>query len=517
MPGPPVVWYRPAMDPRPAAPRHTLAFRCRRALNWFPLGIAYAFLYMGRYNLTVAKNALGDLLTKSDFGQIFGVGAVVYGCAFAINGPLTDRIGGRRTMLLGMAGALAMNAAMGTVLWGTAGRGWGLPLGPTFALLYALNMYFQSFGAVAIISVKAPWFHVRERGTFSSIFGAMIAVGVYLAFDWGSAIVEATRAQPRTDLGLLAGAIAHLLGNGAGVSGGVDRNWWLFFIPALGLLALWLVLFAFLRDTPEDAGFTGFDTGEASLSEGGERLPARVIFKRIIGHPVLAVICGIAFASGVLRNGVIQWYPIFAKETGIAEHFLIARNWGLALLLAGIGGATLTGWASDRFFRSRRGPMAAVMCGVAFVAAIAMCAGLGGSPWVTGGAAVAISAAVIGVHGIMAGTTSVDFGGSKNAGAAVGMVDGLVYAGTALQSFLAGLSTPQGEAAHDPRAWLAWPAVLAPFALAGALLSIRIWNALPRAVPEVRDGAATPVSPSPSPLASGPPPSFGVAGRSRRA
>ena len=39
--------------------QHSSAFRFRRLLNWLPMGFAYAFMYMGRYNLTVAKSALG--------------------------------------------------------------------------------------------------------------------------------------------------------------------------------------------------------------------------------------------------------------------------------------------------------------------------------------------------------------------------------------------------------------------------------------------------------------------------
>ena len=38
-----------------------------------------------------------------------------------------------------------------------------------FSVVYALNMYFQSYGAVSIIKVKAYWFHVRERGVFGAI------------------------------------------------------------------------------------------------------------------------------------------------------------------------------------------------------------------------------------------------------------------------------------------------------------------------------------------------------------
>src|SRR5688572_22776758 len=123
------------------APKHSRAFRLRRFFNWFPLGLAYAFLYMGRYNLTVAKNALGDLMSKAEFGDIFGVGAIVYGLSFIVNGPLTDRIGGRRTMLIGVFGSIVMNVLMGLVLL-AASHGYA-PLSAfwAFVILYAINMY----------------------------------------------------------------------------------------------------------------------------------------------------------------------------------------------------------------------------------------------------------------------------------------------------------------------------------------------------------------------------------------
>ena len=165
---------------------HSTAFRHRRVLNWLPLGLTYAFLYMGRYNLTVAKNAFGDLMTKADFGTIFFWGTLTYGCAFIINGPLTDRFGGRKAILIGAAGAAVANLAMGLVTY----LGYTSNLVLVFSILYALNMYFQSFGAVAIVKVNAHWFHVRERGVFGGIFGILISLGVYFAFDWGRMIVE---------------------------------------------------------------------------------------------------------------------------------------------------------------------------------------------------------------------------------------------------------------------------------------------------------------------------------------
>ncbi len=466
-------------------PTHSRAFKTRRFLNWFPLGLAYAFLYMGRYNLTVAKGALGDLMSKADFGDIFGIGAIVYGFAFVINGPLTDRVGGRRAMLIGVFGSILMNIAMGTVLYGRTQLGWDLPIKAVFIPLYAGNMYFQSFGAVAIVTTKAPWFHVRERGTFSTIFGTMISLGIYFAFDWGGAIVKATRADEPESLGFFASLYASIMGTSGT---GVDQNWWVFYTPAAILTLLWVILLAFLRNTPGEAGYEDFDTGEERLDDStteaaqgfGEYITTTFrLFKKVFSHRVLLVICGIEFCSGILRNGIMHWYRIFMKETGQTD-FFVFENWGASLLVSGILGAILTGWASDKFFQSRRAPMAGVLYGVMAIGAFSMVFTLTGAPWPVAIAALAISAAVIGVHGILSGTSTADFGGTKNAGTVTGLVDGLVYLGTGLQSFVLGRITPQGDLSSSADNWVAWPVFLVPWAVIGTLLAIKIWNAAPR-------------------------------------
>ena len=239
-------------------------------------------------------------------------------------------------------------------------------------------------------------------------------------------------------------------------------------------------MFLFLRNYPSEAGHPNFDTGEESVSQSGDRLPMRQVFLKIITHPVLMVVCLIEFCSGILRNGIMHWYPLFAAEVGFKDSFVVTQNWGLVLLLAGLGGSFLTGWCSDRFFQSRRAPMAALLYGVMAASIGVMVFSLGGSLWLAGGAAVLISMAVTGVHGILSGTSTTDFGGTRNAGAATGVVDGMVYLGTGLQSIIIGYITPTGEAAKNPDNWFWWPVVLVPFAVAGLLLSARIWNALPK-------------------------------------
>src|ERR1700759_2852365 len=75
-------------------------FLSRRFINWFPLGMTYAFLYMGRYNLQVAKDALGPLMGNADFGMIFGIGRGVYAFSLLINGPLGGKLGGKKGLLI---------------------------------------------------------------------------------------------------------------------------------------------------------------------------------------------------------------------------------------------------------------------------------------------------------------------------------------------------------------------------------------------------------------------------------
>src|SRR4051812_20254216 len=84
---------------------HSKQFMFRRFVNWFPLGMSYAFIYMARYNLNVSKNALGNMMTKEDFGLIFGAGTLVYGLSFLINGPLVDKIGGKKGIIIALLGA----------------------------------------------------------------------------------------------------------------------------------------------------------------------------------------------------------------------------------------------------------------------------------------------------------------------------------------------------------------------------------------------------------------------------
>jgi MFS transporter, OPA family, glycerol-3-phosphate transporter len=487
---------------------HSDAFRLRRFWNWFPMGLAYALLYMGRYNLTVAKNALGEQLSKDEFGEIFGVGTFVYGLSFIINGPLTDRIGGRKAMLVALLGAGLVNLVLGLHIE-RALSGDPASLYTGVLVLYALNMYFQSFAAVAIVKVNAAWFHIRERGGFSGIFGTMISSGIFLAFtgnEW-------------------------ILARAGESDAGIARTWWAFLGPAALLLVMFAVELFLLRDQPSQAGQADFDTGEGRVSGDSEEVTGLRLIGRILTHPILLTVALIEFCTGVLRQAVMNWFPIYAKEVwalpsdhalrkgdwgvvgggtglllafgiGIAlflasrklsgrargglitigalaclAPFAFGGGWGGLLFVAGVIGGNVAGWCSDLFFHSRRGPTVALFYGMCVVGAIGLYFALSPTPENVGVMAALMfmmSVAVIGSHGLLSGTATMDFGGRKAAGTAVGVIDGFVYLGTGLQAVCLGELTE--------RDWSYWPLFMLPFAVIGFLLCLRIWHAMPNAV-----------------------------------
>jgi OPA family glycerol-3-phosphate transporter-like MFS transporter len=197
------------------------------------------------------------------------------------------------------------------------------------------------------------------------------------------------------------------------------------------------------------------------------------LLARIFTSPIMLTIALVEFTSGVIRNGILQWYFIFAKEVPQVGAEFFHKNWGLLLAMTGIAGGFLAGWISDHLFHSRRGPAAAIMNASMLVFTVVMALILFTSPVGVGTMAVLISMSVIGVHSIMSGTAAADFGGRKATATASGIVDGCVYLGSGIQSVALGYLTTKN--------WGFWPIFLIPFTVMGLIFSIRMWKELPEA------------------------------------
>ena len=113
----------------------------------------------------------------------------------------------------------------------------------TMLVLYCANMYFQSFGAVSIVKVNGSWFHLRERGTFGGIFGILISLGLFFAYDGGKMITDA---PPR-------------------ISSGCSTS-----RPGSSIM-FFALCWLFVRDTPSKAGLEDFDLGDASKPDAGKQ------------------------------------------------------------------------------------------------------------------------------------------------------------------------------------------------------------------------------------------------------
>ena len=202
-------------------------FQKRRVQNWVFLGMMYAMFYMGRYNFSAVNALLAEKFgwSNADLASVIFAGKITYGISVFLNGPLADRIGGKKAILVGAVGATVFNVAFGVgslflvkdAVW--AGKTLIEPATLAssmsmstvlafFSVVWALNHYFQSFGALSIVKINAAWFRIPERGSFAGIFGIMIQSGRTLAFAVGPLIAGALPWQwvfwiPAICLGLL--------------------------------------------------------------------------------------------------------------------------------------------------------------------------------------------------------------------------------------------------------------------------------------------------------------------------
>ena len=425
-----------------ASLNHTPEFQARRTKNWLVLGLTYAAMYMARYNFPLANKALSDMYhwDKAQVGLIISTATLVYGISALFNGPLADRFGGRRAMIIGAIGATVFNLMFGLGAYlGVLGTGPVL-LG-YLATVWTLNMYFQSYSALALIKVNSGWFHVSERGVFSAIFGSMIQSGRFLVFLLlGAAVVAALPWQ------------------------------WKFFIPA-GITALMAVLtYRVVQDTPADAGLPTFDPQDATSGDT-EKITFAYVARKVFTNPIAITIAAAEFCTGLVRGGFEQWFPRYMQEV---QHYQLTnpvfqRN-ALIIVGAGVAGAFVAGFASDKLFGHRRPPVA--FFGYVIISACLFTIWKAPSPELVIVAFVLNSLGISMVHSMLSGTASMDFGGQRAAATAAGMFDGMQYVGQSCVGWGMGKML-------DTYGWGAWGLSMLVFSGLGAVLMVTLWNARP--------------------------------------
>jgi OPA family glycerol-3-phosphate transporter-like MFS transporter len=428
---------------------------------------------MARYNFTAINAYLADLFgwSNTQLGFFASATTLVYGTSVFLNGPLADRIGGRRAILIGAAGTAIFNLLFGFghllvahgAKWEGEGKArhvvdpaalqFGMSSTTVISLLvtmWAINFYFQSFGALSIVKINAAWFHVRERGLFSGIFGILIRAGLLLAFSGSPFILASLPWQ------------------------------WVFWIPAACITALLIASYFYVQNTPTDAGLVALDTGDGAQDEETAPTNLRFVLKKVFANPTMWTIALASMMIGFVRRSVVDdWWPKYFVNVHHADPKALKAfvpyeiaAWGIAI--AGIIGGLTFGTMSDRVFGGRRAPV--VVIGFLGQAVVLLVFGLlnrgGAAPATAAFCIVALSFFVNGAHGMVGGAASMDFGGKKAAATAAGLFDGVQYIAGAIVGVSLGRLL-------DTKGWGIWPFVPIPFALAGAVIMSRLWNVLP--------------------------------------
>ena len=417
-------------------------FRARRGLNWGVVGLMYTSYYLCRYNLPLANKAIADEFhfSKSDMSSIISAQLLAYAIGQIVNGLLTDRLGGKRAMLIGAAGTVTMNLLFG------ASSFWGFLW--LFVVLRSIDGYVQAFGAPGFIKINAAWFGQTERGTFAGIFGFMINLGRLGINYFGAALLAGF-----TFLGMWQVPALH---------------WrWLFWIPAAVASLVAVVLALVVKDTPEEAGFAGVHAGEADHSDPDIHGEIATVFKRIVGNPLVWIIALAYACTGAVRQCIDQWFPRYFQEVHHLELSSARFQWlGFLIPFVASSGSLISGIVSDRVFQGRRAPVAAWIYFIE-VCVILVATQVQSLNWALV-FFVLISFTANSTHSLLGPAAAMDIGGRKMAGFASGVIDSFQYFGASLALKMLGYFLD--------KSWDSYFYFMVPFGVIGGLLMFAIRN-----------------------------------------
>lgn len=376
----------------------------------------YVGYYLCRQNISAAFPLLNKEFgfSNTQLGQLALLSEIAYATGKFINGPLGDRIGGRKIFLSGMLGAIAFNVPftqftsllMFTVVWCCA-------------------RYFLSMGWGGLAKTIGAWYEPEKNGTVMGF--------ISLNFQFGGVIAT-----------LFAGLLVTL---GVGWKG-------IFLYPAAVLFLIFIWSYLSSKDSPQDVvPGVEFPPGtnaallektcavdEVGSSESGTADPKKVI-AGLFKMKVFKILLVYSFLTTFLRSIFFFWTPKLLVDIGMGTSTAIFKSALFPLL--GCIGTVLLGWYTDRY--AQQGDRADMMWKM--LAGLVVCLIVISVLITRGGADNAdVIALFIGLSGFFllgpysmsSGCLTLDIAGSKGAGSCTGMIDGFGYVGGALSVWLAG-------------------------------------------------------------------------------
>ncbi|MBS0635277.1 MAG: MFS transporter family glucose-6-phosphate receptor UhpC [Verrucomicrobia bacterium] len=288
---------------------------------FYSMFLGYAFYYFTRKSFTFAMPTLvTDLgLDKSELGILGSIMAIAYGLSKFINGIIGDRSNPRYFM------------AVGLILTGVTNIFFGLSSSLLFfAVFWGLNGWFQGFGWPGCARLLTHWYSHSERGRWWSFWNT--------SHNIGGAIIP-----------IIIGVCAGLYG-------------WRSAMIATGSFCILAGFFLInrLRDTPQSLGLPAiekFRNDVQSHVEQEKELSVReILMEHVLKNPFIWVLAFSYFFVYIIRQAVNDWSVLYLVEE---KNYSQIASGGVVMWfeVGGFFGSLAAGWASDKLFQGRRGPI----------------------------------------------------------------------------------------------------------------------------------------------------------------
>lgn len=424
----------------------------------FVVWLTYGCFYFCRVNIGPARTAVQDGfgIDPLEMGLVLGALKIGYAIGQLFSGQFAERYGPKKILLTGLFGSVTACLLFA----GVNGVAQSIPLatpinalvhvvvprvnlGPAAAVLFVIwfaNGMLQAGGWPATVKVMGNWFSPAQRGRMMGIIGT--------SYQLGSALTIA-----------MSGALVAILADWRAS----------FVVPALLLAGVGIHARLRLRERPEPGDSPSMDALEA------ENKPAQLSIRESLiltftNARVWMLALGL-FGVDIVRYGFLDWAPGYLNKIHAGGSMLAALKVAVLPLFGSLG-ALASGWASDRWFQSRRAPVIAVTLAVTGVLTLAFdkIVPLGSVPTIV--CLALIGFFMYGAQILLVGTAAQDFAKKGTTAAAAGFVDCMgsfgAFGGDVVTGYLL-------KHADFHAAILFW----AGSALVAGLLSITLWRAKP--------------------------------------
>ena len=370
--------------------------------------IGYSLYYVCRTSLNVVKKPIIDsgMLDASQLGLVGSVLLFAYAIGKFVNGFLADHCNIKRFMATGLVVSAAANFILGIL--GFASE--TLPtmlLCTLFAIMWGINGWSQSMGAPPAIIGLSRWFPLSKRGTFYGFFSLSHNLGEWLSFLFVGILVSVAGWQ----WGFVGSSIAGVVGV--------------------------LVIVFLMHDNPQSKGLPSVEemSGEAKVEEKKQESTGE-LQKMVLRTPAVWILAAASAFMYIARYAINGWGVLFLQEE---KGFSLTEATSIISInaLLGIFGTVLSGWVSDRLFRSDRYIPALIFGAMNTVALVLFL--FGGAAWWINITAMVLFGISIGVLiCFLGGLMAVDVVPRKATGAALGVVGMASYMAAGIQDVVSG-------------------------------------------------------------------------------